>query len=179
MTRRDRSTIALLGFFVLIAMTLELYFLACHRDLPARVATQLPARLFGIYSVADRSYFDPVSALALSLEGLNVFVMQPLCGLVVYAIVRGRGWRWPLQLGVSAYLAMSVVLYFTVAIVSGYADMAVHSGKAFALLYGANMPWLLGYGWLALDAAREIARRLATEPAQRRRTVIALQPAHS
>jgi hypothetical protein len=162
MSRRDRFTILLLGFFALIAMTLELYFLAHHRDLPARAATELPARLFGIYGIADRGYFDRVSSLALALEGINVFVMQPLCGLLVYAIVRKRGWRWPLQLGIGAYLAMSVVLYFMVAIVSGYADMVEHSGKAFALLYGGNAPWLLGYGWLAVDAARQIARGFAT-----------------
>jgi hypothetical protein len=164
MPRRDRFSIVLLVFFALIALTLEMYFLAFHRELPARAATQLPARLFGIYGVADRGYFDRVSSLALALEGINVFVMQPLCGLLIYGIVRKRGWRWPLQLGIGAYLAMSVVLYFTVAIVSGYADMVERSPKAFALLYGGNAPWLLGYGWLALEAGRQIARGFATGP---------------
>jgi hypothetical protein len=179
MSRRDRFTIGLLIFFALIALTLELYFLIYHRDLPARAATQLPARLFSIYGVADRGYFERVSSLALALEGINVFVMQPLCALVVYAIVRGRRWRWPLQLGVGAYLAMSVVLYFAVAMVSGYADMVEHSGRAFALLYGANAPWLVAYSWLALDAGREIARSLATNEVPRPRRGMVLRPAHS
>jgi hypothetical protein len=167
MSRRDRFTIGVLAFFALVAVTLELYFLVHHRDLVARAPTQLFARLFAIYGAADRAYYDAVSPLALAFEGINVFVMQPLCGLVVYAIVRGRAWRWPLQLAVGSYLSLSVLLYYTVAGVSGYADMAEHSGKAFALLYGANAPWLVGYGWLAIDAGRTIARAFATAPAPR------------
>ncbi|HEX6837534.1 MAG TPA: emopamil-binding family protein [Polyangia bacterium] len=161
MARRDRFTIGLLTFFALVAVTIELYFLAHHRDLVARAPTQLLAHLFSIYGLADRGYYDAVSPLALALEGINVFVMQPLCALVIYGIVRGRAWRWPLQLAVASYLAVSVVLYFTVAVVSGYVDMAEHSAKTFALLYGANAPWLVGYGWLAVDAGLTIARALA------------------
>lgn len=173
MSRRDRITIGLIGFFALIAFTLELYFLVYHRELRARADTQLFARLFAIYGAADRAYFDPVSPLALALEGINVFVMQPLCLLLVYAIVKRRPYRWPLQLGVGAYLCLSVVLYFMVAIVSGYENMPVRSGTAFALFYGANLPWLVGYGWLALEAGRAIARTLG-EAAPRD----ARQPAH-
>jgi hypothetical protein len=167
MSRRDRVTIGLFVLFALVAVTLELYFLVHHGDLVARAPTQLFARLFSIYGVADRGYYDAVSPLALALEGINVFVMQPLCALVVYAIVRGRAWRWPLQLAVASYLSVSVVLYFTVAVVSGYADMAEHSAKAFALFYGANAPWLVGYAWIAVDAARTIARGFATTEASR------------
>lgn len=174
MSRRDRVTIGLLLLFALVAATLELYFLVHHRELVARAPTQLFARLFSIYGVADRGYYDAVSPLALALEGINVLVMQPLCALVVYAIVRGRAWRWPLQLAVASYLSMSVVLYFTIAAVSGYADMAQHSGKAFALLYGGNAPWLVGYGWMAVDAGRVIARVLATGSPTRK---VMLRPA--
>jgi hypothetical protein len=165
MSRRDRFTIALFALFALVAATLELYFVVHHRELAARAPTQPFARLFSIYGIADRGYYDPVSPLALALEAINVFVMQPLCALVVYAIVRRRAWRWPLQVAVGSYLSLSVVLYFTVAAVSGYADMAEHSGKAFALFYGGNAPWLLGYGWIAADAGRHIARAFATVPA--------------
>src|SRR4051812_36146675 len=126
MSRRDRVTIGVLAFFALVAVTLELYFLVHHRDLVARAPTQLFARLFAIYGAADRSYYDAVSPLALAFEGINVFVMQPLCGLVVYAFVRGRAWRWPLQLAVGSCLSLSVVLYYTVVVLSGYADMAEH-----------------------------------------------------
>jgi len=182
MTRRDRVTIGLLVLFALVAATLELYFLVHHRELVARAPTQLFARLFSIYGVADRGYYDAVSPLALALEGINVFVMQPLCALVVYAIVRGRAWRWPLQLAVASYLSASVVLYFTVAVASGYADMAQHSAKAFALLYGGNAPWLVGYGWIAADAGRAIARAFATAPApqpERAAGPVALRPVRS
>ena len=169
MTRRDRITVGLLGFFALIALTLELYFVLFHSDLRARADTQLFARLFAIYGAADRHYFDPVSPMALALESINLFIMQPLCMLLVYAIVRQRPYRWPLQLGVGAYLAFSVVLYFVVAIVSGYDGMAEHDAKAFALFYGANLPWLVGYGWLALDAGIVIARVFDELPLRARR----------
>jgi hypothetical protein len=172
MTRRDRVTIGLLLLFMLVATTLELYFLVHHRELVARAPTQLFARLFSIYGAADRGYYDAVSPLALALEGINVLVMQPLCALVVYAIVRRRAWRWPLQLAVASYLSMSVVLYFTIAAVSGYADMARHSATAFALLYGGNAPWLVGYGWMAVDAGRTIARALAPARAPRAARVL-------
>jgi hypothetical protein len=168
MSRRDRFTIGLLGFFVLVAVTLELYFLLFHRELVARAPTQLFARLFAIYGVADRGFYDHVSPLALALEGINVFAMQPLCVLLVYAIVRDRPYRWPLQLAVGAYLCISVVLYWAVAVISGYAEMVEHSSRAFALFYVGNAPWLVGYGWLALDAGAAIARAFGMTPESRR-----------
>jgi hypothetical protein len=158
MSRRDRFTIALLGFFFFIGATLELYFILFHRELVERADSQLFARLFAIYGVADRGYFDPVSSLALALEGINVFVMQPLCLLLIYAIVRRRAYRWPLQLGIGSYLAVSVVLYYLVAVISGYEGMTERSGRTFALFYGANLPWLIGYAWLGLDAGVVITR---------------------
>ncbi len=154
----------LLGFFLIVAVTLELYFIVCHRDLPARAHTQLFARLFALYGAADRAYFHPVSPLALTLEGINVFLMQPLCLLLIYAIVRRRAYRWPLQLGIGAYLSVSVVLYFVVGVVSGYDGMARRSAGTYGLFYGANLPWLLGYGWLALDAGVAIARTVGATP---------------
>jgi hypothetical protein len=67
-------------------------------------------------------------------------------------------------------------------VVSGYADMAEHSGKAFALFYGANAPWLVGYAWIAVDAARAIARGFAPSAAsrpERVRGAIPLRPLRS
>jgi EXPERA (EXPanded EBP superfamily) len=160
MNRRDRFTVGLLVFFAIVAATLELYFLVFHRELVARAPTQIFARLFSIYGIADRGYYDRVSPLALGLESINVFVMQPLCVLLVFAIVRGRAYRWPLQLAVGSYLCVSVVLYWSVAVISGYAEMAEQSRNAFALLYGANAPWLVGYGWLAFDAGVAIVRAI-------------------
>lgn len=178
MSRRDRFAIGLLVSFALVAVTLELYFLVFHRELVARAPTQLFARLFSIYGVADRGYYDHVSPLALGLEGINVFVMQPVCALLVYAILRGRAYRWPLQLAVGTYLCISVVLYWAVAVISGYAEMAEHSSKAFALFYVGNAPWLVGYGWLALDAGAAIARAFGMTPESRRHS-FTLRPAQS
>ncbi|MCU1280652.1 MAG: hypothetical protein JWM53_4198 [bacterium] len=157
----------MLGFFVAVAGTLELYFLVHHSDLPARADSQLFARAFRLYAMADRAYFDPVSPLALALEGVNVLLMQPLCILLAYAIVRQRPYRWPLQLAIGSYLALSVVLYFLVNVLSGYDTMKDHSPAAFALFYGANLPWLVAYGWLAADALVAITRttRAAPQPA--------------
>jgi hypothetical protein len=163
MTRRDRVTIGLLGFFLLAAATIELYFLVCHADLPARTHTQLFARALRLYSTADRAYYDPVSPLALAFEGLNVFFMQPLCLLLMYAIIRKRAYRWPLQLAIGAYLAISVLLYYTVGVISGYDGMPVRTTNAYLLFYGANLPWMLAYGWLAFDAGAVISRVFAVD----------------
>ncbi len=165
MTRRDRVTIGLLAFFLLAAATIELYFLVFHADLPARTQTQLFARGFRLYSIADRGFYDPVSPLALAFEGLNVFLMQPLCALLIYAIARDRSYRWPLQLGIGAYLAISVVLYYAIGIIGGYDAMPVRTTNAYLLFYGANLPWMLTYGWLAIDAGAVIARAFADAPA--------------
>ena len=170
MTRRDKATLAILAFFFSIAVTIELYFVVAHRHLVADAAAHHPlAHLLAIYGPADRAYFAAPSAFALSLEGLNVFVTQPLGVVLAYAIVTRRAWRWPLQLAVGAYLAYSVVLYFLVAAVSGFAEMSERSAGVFAMYFGANLPWLAGAAWMAWDAAREIDRRLAPAIVERDR----------
>jgi hypothetical protein len=162
MTRRDVATLGLLGFFFAVAVTIELYFVVAHAHLVAAAAARHPlAQLLAISGPADRGYFAAPSALALALEGLNVFVTQPLALVLAYAIVRRRSWRWPLQLAVGSYLAYSVVLYFLVAAVSRFADMSARGPGVFALFFGANLPWLAGAGWMAWSAASEIDRRLA------------------
>ncbi|MGH8324994.1 MAG: EXPERA domain-containing protein [Steroidobacteraceae bacterium] len=173
LSKRDLVTVGMIGFFFLVAVTFELYFLLFHRELPARADRELFARMFRVYGWADRDYYDPVSPLALSLEAINVFMMQPLGLWLAYAILRRRPYRWPLQLGVGAYLSVSVILYFSVGIVSGYARMGAHTVAAFALFYGANLPWLVGYGWMALDASRVIATRFASAPARVQRDRVA------
>lgn len=143
-----------------MASTLELYFLVAHDRLAAAAAHNPFAWLLAIYGPADRAYFDAPSPLALALEGFNVAVTQPLGALLAYAIVRRRPWRWPLQLGVGAYVTYSVLLYFLVAHVSGLAGMRDRRVATFAIFYGANLPWLAGYAWLAWDAARAIVARM-------------------
>jgi hypothetical protein len=170
MTRRDKATLAILGFFFAIAVTIELYFVVAHRHLVADAAARHPlAQLLAIYGPADRGYFAAPSPLALALEGLNVFVTQPLGVVLAYGIVTGRAWRWPLQLAVGSYLAYSVVLYFLVAAVSNFGDMSGRTPGLFALYFGANLPWLVGAGWMAWSAAHEIDRRLAPAIVERDR----------
>lgn len=168
MSRRDRFRVALLAFFLIIGWTLELYFLVHHADLPARARTQLFARGFRLYGLADRGFYDRVTPFVLALEGLNVFVMQPLCALLIYAIARRRAFRWPLQLAIGSYLSLSVLIYYLVGQLSGYEMMREPSAAAFALYYGANLPWLVGYGWLAVDAGLAITHATRT-PALRRK----------
>lgn len=161
MGRRDKVTLGLLGFFFVIGFTIELYFVVDHRDLVAAAAHNPLAWLLSLYGPSDRDYFQAPSPLALSFEGFNVFVTQPLGIVLAWAIVRKRTWRWPAQLAIGAYVAYSVVLYFLIAQVGGFAGMSGRSFRTFAIFYGANLPWLVGYGWMAWDAAREIVARVA------------------
>lgn len=155
----------MLTFFIMLGFSVELYFVLFHDQMPVRARTELLARGFAWFGTADNTFYDHVTPLAVSFEALNIFAMQPLCAALLYAIVRRRPYRWPLQLGVSAYLSVSVVLYYLVNHLSGYAGMPRHTAGAFALLYGANFPWLAVYGWLAWDAGRVIAARFASAPA--------------
>lgn len=149
---RDRATLVLLGFYLLVAFTFEVYWLVNARALPERAPTDLWARLFSIYGDCDRAYYDRVTPLALCLEGINVLFTQALNALLIFGIVKARPWRHPLQLAVSAYLSYSVVLYFLEAHVSGYANMRYRSAYTYALFYGVNAPWLLGHLWMAWDS---------------------------
>lgn len=161
MSRRDRLILGLLCFYILIAFSLELYWLIYRDELVARAPHELFARLFQIYGDADRAYYDRVSALAIGLEGINVYFTQILNVLLMYAIVARRYWRHTLQLLVGSYLAYSVILYFYAAHVTGYPDMRYQSTYTFFLFYAANLPWLLGYGYMAYDSIRAIHRRTA------------------
>jgi hypothetical protein len=166
MTRRDDVALGLLAFYFLVAFTIELYFVVAHDHLVADAVAHHPlAFLLSIYGPADQAYFGAPSPFSLALEGLNVFVTQPLGVVLAWGIVRRRAWRWPLQLAVGAYLFYSVVLYFVVGHVSGFASMSERSPRSFFIYYAANLPWLVGYGWLAWDAARQIVARLGSAPA--------------
>lgn len=160
MSRRDRVTIGLLCFYILIALSLELYWLIFRDELVARAPHELFARLFEIYSDCDRAYYDRVSPLAIALESINVCFTQLLNVSLIYAIVARRHWRHTLQLLVGSYVAYSVILYFYTAHVVGYPDMRYKSAYTFLLFYTTNLPWLLGYAWMAADSIRAIHTRL-------------------
>lgn len=158
---RDRAILGLLGFFVLVAFTLELYWLRHSTTLVADAEGNWMAKLFRIYGACDRAYFEAPSPLTLTLEGLNVYFTQALGLLIMWGIVKRRPWRYPLQLAVGAYVSYSVVLYFLTAQVGGFADMRERSLYGFALFYGVNLPWLAAHLYLVLDAGRAITARFA------------------
>ncbi len=165
MSRRDRILLGLLCFYILIALSLELYWLIYRDELVARAPTELFARLFQIYGDADRAYYDRISPLAIGLEGINVYFTQILNVLLMYAIVARRHWRHTLQLLLGSYVTYSVVLYFYAAHVVDYPDMRYQSAYTFFLFYATNLPWLLGYGYMAHDSIRAIHRAIITADA--------------
>ena len=182
--RRDRVTLAVLGFFFVVATTVELYFLIAHDHLPAGASSNFIARMFPpLLARRSRLLRAGVAAGggARGVERVRDAAARPAARLRHRAAARG----YPLQLALGSYLAYSVVLYF-VEQVSGYVNMAARTPTTLALFFGANAPWLIGYGWLALDAARvgggalwRVARggaRLASRQRQRSNSGIGLRP---
>jgi len=163
MSRSDRVILGLLTFFLCIAFSLELYWLIYRDELVARAPHELFARLFQIYGDADRAYYDRVSPLAIALEGINVYVTQILNVWLMVAIIGRRHYRHVLQLLVGSYLTYSVVLYFWAAHVTGYPDMRYQSPYTFFLFYAPNLPWLLGYAYMAWDSCRALCAQAQGE----------------
>jgi hypothetical protein len=95
MSRRDRVTIGLLCFYILIAFSLELYWLIFRDELVARAPHELFARLFEIYGDCRPRLLRPRQPLAIGLEGINVYFTQLLNVALIYAIVARRHWRTP------------------------------------------------------------------------------------
>ncbi len=159
---RDRVIVGMLGFFLAVAFTLELWWLLhAPAERAAMRDRSLFAHLFDIYGACDRGYFEDRSPLATVLEGVNVYFTQLLNVWLAVAILRRWPSRYPLQLAIGSYLSYSVILYFLVGHVSGYEMMRYRSGYTYFLFYAANAPWLLGHLYLVWDAARAITRRFA------------------
>ena len=158
--RKDRLILGLLGFFILVACTVELYWVLYADQLVARSQTDLLAYGFSFYGEADRAYYDRVTPFTKGLETLNVFVTQWLNLWLGYAILKRKPYRYALQLTLGAYLTYSVVLYFWAAHLSGYEGMQQRSLYAFVMFIVPNLPWLVGYLYLGCDAFRAITRRL-------------------
>jgi hypothetical protein len=165
--RKDWVILGLLGFFVLVACTLELYWVLYADQLVARSQTDLIAHGFRFYGEADSAYYEHVTPFSLGLETLNVFVTQWLNLWLAYAILKHKPYRYALQLTLGAYLTYSLVLYFWTAHLSGYSGMRQRSFFAFFLLVTANLPWLVGYLYLGYDAFRAITRRFRESPGTR------------
>jgi hypothetical protein len=158
---KDWLILALLGFYFLSAVTLELFWVRHSDELVARSETDLMAAAFRLYGAADSAYYDAVTPYTLGLETFQVFVTQPLCLWLAFAILARKPYRHALQLAVGAYVSYSVVLYFWTAHLSGYANMRSRDLPTFLLYYGANLPWLLGHLYMAYDSGRAITARFA------------------
>jgi cholestenol Delta-isomerase len=155
MSRCDRASAALVVFFILVAVTLEAYFVLNSGRLAER--HDLAAQAFALYGQGDRGYFDRVTTFERGLESFNILFTQPLNLLLLAGILRRSLWRYPLQLGVCSYVCYSTALYLISNHLSGYAGMARHDLAGFLIFYLPNLPWLAGNGWLAWDAGRAIA----------------------
>lgn len=164
---RDRVTIGLLGFYLLVAVTLEAYWLLHHNEMEGR--SDVFARLLQLYWPADRTYHLPGygvdKAFTLAVESVNTVFTQWLQLWLIWTIVKRRHYRHILQLTVATYTFYGTFLYYYVAHLSSYAVFEERSTYAFLMFYGANAPWLLGYAWLMYDAIRALSARPAA-PAQ-------------
>ena len=157
LTTRDIVAVALLAFFIVTAYTMELYWVAFWHEIPAR--TDLMAQLYRVYGHADVGYYGGVTSFEIGLESFHVLISQPLHLLLIYAILRGLPYRYPLQLGLGSYVCYSTVLFLTAKYMSGYAQMPVHDVGSQLTLHLANLPWIAGNLYLAIDAAVAITRR--------------------
>jgi emopamil binding protein len=164
LSTRDRITVGLLVFFMLIALTLEAYWLIFHNVMESR--TDIFAQIFQLYWPADRTYRIPgygiEKSLTLALETVNVLVTQWLNIWLIYAIVKRRPYRHALQLTLATYSAYGTFLYLYTGHLSGYAVFESRRPSSYLLFYFINAPWLAGYGWMAYESIRTIARRFRT-----------------
>ena len=158
-TARDRVCVGLLLFFSAFNVTLDCALVRRGRGLPDLVGRDWVADLWMLYAGADRFWI--ASPWSLAQEGLNVFVTTVVNVVVIVGIQRGAAWRHPLQLVLGAYVTYSCVLYLLAGQLSGYAGMSARTAAAFALFYGATLPWLAAHAWLAWDSYAVITRRFA------------------
>ena len=160
MSIRDKVALLLIAFFVVVALTIELYWLRHAFELPSQGGWLTTA--FRFYGIGDRGYYDQVGWFEIGLESFHVCLTIPAYLWLGYAIIHRRIWRWPLQLCIGAYVAYSVVLYFTAKHVTGYAQMQGPGPGAFLVLVIPNLPWLVGNLWLAFSAGSVILKAVRT-----------------
>jgi len=159
---RDGISIGLLIFFVLVAYTVELYWLVFWRELPQR--TDPLGLALQLYGRADHGYMGSVTSFEVGVESFHIIVTQPLQLWLIAAILGRRPYRHALQLAVSSYVCYSAVLYLVARHLS-------HEVGSQLILYLANMPWILGNLYLAADAGLAITGRFRVAPG---RTAVSL-----
>jgi hypothetical protein len=154
---RDAIAIGLLTFFIVTAYTMELYWLVYWPELPQR--GDLMALLYRAYGQADTGYYGGVTSFEVGLESFHVVISQPLHLWLICAILWRSPYRYPLQLALASYVCYSTVLFLTAKFMSGYAQMPVHDLGSQLMLHLANMPWIAGNLYLAIDAGIAITSR--------------------
>ena len=157
---RDKIVICLVIFFSAIALTFELYWLIFNQTMENR--TDLLARAFALYWPVDYTYRVPGLSVAksftLAVEGVNTFITPCLSFVLVWGILKRRPFRHALQLTIATYTLYSVLLYYLVAHISGYAVFENKDATTFLLFYLVNAPWFVGYAWMACDAFQALTR---------------------
>jgi cholestenol delta-isomerase len=159
MPARDR---AIIGFLVLFLLTsvLEAYWLLHHNEMEQR--HDFLARLLAIYWPMDHTYRIPGygadKAFTLALERVNTLVSQWLNLFLIFAIVKRKPWRHPLQVVLSTYTAYGTFLYFYVAHITGYRIFSNHESSTYLLFYLINAPWLAFCGYMVCDSCVAITR---------------------
>ena len=155
---KDRAMVALLAFFSVFNLTLDLALIRRGAALPSLVGRDWIADLWSWYAEADR--FWVAASWSLAQEWFNVWVTTLVNVVLIAGIVRATPWRYPLQLTLGAYLSYSCLQYFLIGHLGGYEGMRARTPRAFAMFYGLTLPWLAAHAWLAADAFVVITRRL-------------------
>ena len=160
LSTKDRFIVGGLIFFCLFNLTIDLYLIYNHAVLPERAATSWLAWGWKMYAdVADDQWI--VGPWSLAQEALNVYASTLFNAWIIWAIVKRLPWRYPLQLALGAYMVYSLVLYHFAGHLSGYEGMSDKTLMAFAMYYGAGLPWVGFHLSLAWDAFGAIVRRFA------------------
>ena len=156
----DKLTLGILMLFIAVAFSLELYFVMHYRDINTQ--QHLFARGFQIYAAGDNAYYGHGNIyVPFALETINVFFTQVLNVALIWAIMKRRAYRYPLQLAVSAYMSYSLIFYFWLAHVSGYPGMPERNAWGVFIFVTPNLPWLIGNFYLAYRAFVVIQRRFS------------------
>lgn len=174
---RDRWVIAGLTFFIVSAFVIELPWFILSAELGQR--SDIFGQIWAVYGRADRGYYDLVTPYERGIESFHVFLTQWLHLLLLASILWRRPYRYPLQLAVGAYVCYSTALYLVAKHATGYALMPEHDLPAYLILYGANLPWLVGNFLIAFDAAVAIRRMfMVSAPGEARRSEASLYGSH-
>src|SRR5437868_12995653 len=102
LSRHDFRVVLLVAMYVVVAWTLELYFVVFAKSLAAR--TDVFARMWEIYSSADHAYYDRVTREEYGLESFHILFTQWLHIWLIWAIVKHVYYRHTLQLIVGSYV---------------------------------------------------------------------------